>query len=267
MAQALRIVPAFFARDLSIAASYRLPFILDAFYGVLQLVVYYFISRTFGNVNADDLGGAPTYFAFAAVGIIVSLVIEASTAGLAERVRSEQTTGSLEALVAQPLGALSLGVGFAAFPFAFAVVRGLIYLAVAALFMGLDLGQTDWVGVAVMFAATALALGAIGVIVGAAVIVYKRGEIAASMLIYGMTIVSGALFPVQALPPWLQAIGSVLPLRFAFDGIRDAMFRGEGWTGDALALVGFAVVALPVSIWLFGRALDAARRAGTLSQY
>ena len=267
MIRALRAVPAFVVRDLSIAASYRLPFILDAFYGVLQLTVYYYISTTFGDIPVEDLDGAPNYFAFATVGIIVSIVVEASAEGLAERVRSEQSTGSLEALIAQPVAALTLATGMAAFPFAFAVARGLIYLLVAAVVMGLDLGQADWAGVTAMFVATGLALAAIGVTVGAVVLVVKRGEIAASMLIYGMTILSGALFPVEALPPWLEAIGSVLPLRFAFDGLRQAMFQGEGWTDDALALVGFAAVALPLSIWLFRKALDHARRAGTLAQY
>jgi ABC-2 type transport system permease protein len=265
--RALRAVPAFVARDLSIATSYRLPFILDAFYGVLQLTVYYYISTTFGDVPVEQLDGAPNYFAFAAVGIIVSLVVEASSEGLAERVRSEQSTGSLEALVAQPVSALSLGAGFAAFPFGFAVVRGLVYLAVAAVVLGLDLGDADWAGVAAMFAATGLALGAIGVIVGAVVLVVKRGEIAAGMAIYAMTLVSGALFPVEALPDWLQTLSKASPLRYAYDGLRAAMFKGEGWTDDALALLAFAVVAIPVSIWLFGRALDAARRAGTLAQY
>ena len=82
-----------------------------------------------------------------------------------------------------------------------------------------------------------------------------------------MTFVSGALFPVSVLPDWLQAIGEVMPTWFAFDGLRERPLRGDGWAGMREALVLFAVVALPVSIWLFAASLAHARQKGTLGQY
>ena len=51
---------------------------------------------------AADLQGAPSYFAFAVAGILVSLVVASATAEIAGRVRDEQLTGTLELLCAQP---------------------------------------------------------------------------------------------------------------------------------------------------------------------
>lgn len=261
------LVAAFMRRDLANVRSYRFPFVLDAFFGILQLAVYYFLSKTFGDVGSAELNGAPNYFAFAAVGVVISLVIESSVQGVAERVRQGQVSGSLEALLAQPVSAFQLCLALTAFPFAFAVARGTVYLIVAGFFMGLDLGDADWIGLGVMFFTIAAALVGIGVIAGAVVLVFKRGEAITGMLVFGMTLITGAVFPVSALPDWLEAVGSVLPLSFAFDGARDALFQGSGWEPEALALGGFALVALPAGVWIFAQALGAVRKAGTLGQY
>jgi ABC-2 type transport system permease protein len=260
-------VGAFLRRDYRVVRSYRFPFVLDTFFGILQLAVSYFIAQTFLDVGSEDLGGAPDYFSFAAIGIVMALVVEAAAEGLAEKVRFEQTSGSLEALMAQPVGVVQLCAGLASFPFAFAMVRSVFYLSIAAVWMGLDLGKTDWLGLAVVFLLGATALAGLGIAAAAAVLVFKRGETLSGVLLFAMTLISGSVFPVGVLPEWLQDLGSLLPLRFAFDGVRDALFTGSGWGGDALALAAFTVVGLPLAVSLFGQALQATRRAGTLGEY
>jgi ABC-2 type transport system permease protein len=261
------VVAAFLQRDFSIVRSYRLPFIFDAFFGILQLAVYYFVSRTFEGVESEQLNGAPSYFAFAAVGLVLALVISAAADGAAQRVRDEQLSGSLEALMAQPLSSAQVCAGLTVFAFAFAIARALVYLVVAAFWMELDFERVSWIGFAVVFALSATALAAIGIVAAAAVLVLKRGHVIGGVVIFGMTLISGAVFPVSALPDWLAQVGSVLPLRFAFDGARDALFEGSGWGPEALGLLGYTVAGLPVAVWLFERALDRSRRAGSLGQY
>src|SRR5215208_5260225 len=83
-------------RDVKIYLSYRLMMTLDLWIGALDVVVYYFISETFEGTTSESLGDAPTYFAFALVGIAVSVVIEATSIGIGTKVREEQLTGTLE---------------------------------------------------------------------------------------------------------------------------------------------------------------------------
>lgn len=262
-----RVIAAIIRRDYLITRSYRLPFVLDVFYGLLELSVYFFISRTFHGFVPAQLQGAPSYFAFAAAGIAVAVVVGAAASGLARRLREEQLTGTLEALVVQPLTTAEICLGLAGFPLLFAVGRAAVYLAVAGVWMDLDLSRTSWPGLIVLLLVTGTSLSVLGILSAAIVLVLKRGEILAGMLIAAMTVLSGSVFPISALPDWLEPLGRVLPLRFAFDGVRAALFRGEGWGRDFLVLLSFSVVGLAAAIAVFGRALDASKKAASLGQY
>ena len=253
-------------RDFALTRSYRLSIISDVAWGVLNLLVYFFISKLV-TTGVEDLGSAPSYFSFTVAGIVMSLVIYATSTGVAYRVRDEQLTGTLEILCAQPLRAVDLALGVISFPLGFSVIRAAAYLAIAALALDLDAPDADWAGVIVMLVTAGMAFAPIGILAAAAAIVFKRAMSIAGAIIFAMTFVSGALFPVSVLPEWLQSIGQLMPTWFAFEGLRNALFDGGGWTGDALALVVFGVVALPCAVWLLAAAISQAKRQGTLGQY
>ena len=254
-------------RDYRIARSYQLAFFLDLVLGVLNLVIFYFISRTFSNRTTSHLAGAPSYFAFAALGISVTVVMEAASIGLANRLREEQLTGTLEALVAQPLTSIELALGLTGYPFLFAMSRAAFYVLVSGAFLGLELGRTSWPGFVLMLAMTGVALAAIGILLGAVVVVVKRSRVAASVAASGLGFLGGAFFPISVLPNWLEPVGRVVPTRFAFDGLRAAVFRGGGWTTDFLVLGAFSAVALPVAAGAFALSLRLIRRRGSIAQY
>lgn len=254
-------------RDFQVTRSYRLPFALDLVYGFINLLVYFFISRTFEGARTANLDPAPSYFAFVSVGIAITVVIGAASSGLAARIREEQLTGTLEALMAQPLTATEVALGLAGFPFLFAVARAALYILIAGTVFGLPLGNADWPGFVLCLTAAGIALSALGVLVGGLVLVVKRGELLAGMIPFAMGLLSGAFFPVSVLPGWLESIGQVVPTRFAFDGLRAAVFEGSGWGTDTATLLLFAAVGLPIAILVFSRALAYGRRTGTLGQY
>jgi ABC-2 type transport system permease protein len=261
------VVAALVRRDRLIVTSYRLSFVLEAFHGIVGLALYFFISKTFEDLSSSDLGAAPSYFAFAAVGVVMGGVLDATSTSVGYRIREEQVTGTLEAVSTAPVTSLDLCLGLMGFPFFFASVRGAFYLVVAAILMGLDVGNTSWIGIVLVFLATGAAMAPIGILAGAAVLVMKRGQMISATIVYLMTILAGMVFPVSVLPDGLEALSAVIPLRHAFDGARQALFAGTGWEGDVLALVAFAVVLWPLSVFLFGKAGIWARKAGSLSEY
>jgi ABC-type multidrug transport system permease subunit len=261
-----RVLGALARRDFFIARSYRATFTLDIFFGAMNLVIFYFISRTV-SLRADTLEGAPTYFAFASVGIILTVVMQATTTGLARRIREEQLTGTLEVLTVQPISSVEMAAGLTGFPSAFGVLRGALYLLFAALVLGLDTSSTSFIGLALILIATGFTLSAIGVFLGGLVLVLKQGEILASIATFGLGLLSGALFPRELLPGWLQAIGDILPTRFALDGMRHALFEDGGWQGDLAGLLVTALILVPLSIAFFSYVLRLVKRSGTLSQY
>lgn len=254
-------------RDIGVTGSYRLAFVLDVFFGVLNLAMFFFISRTFANVHGADLHGAPSYFAFASVGIAITIVVDAASTGLAQRIRGEQLAGTLEALLTQPVKLAEVAFGLAAFPFLFAMVRAAFYLVIAGFWFHVDLAHTSWAGFVITLLVAGAAFTALGILLGAVTLVVKRGDVLVGMVIYAMGLISGAFFPVSVLPAWLRPIGRVVPTRFAFDGVRSAVFLGHGWVGDAVALVITTIIGVPVAVWVFGLAVAHSKRQGTLGQY
>lgn len=254
-------------RDFLVVRSYRLSLASQTIFGVLDLAVYFFISRTFEGVGSVSLQGAPSYFGFAAVGLILGAVLDATSVSVSSRLREEQLTGTLEILATQPVTPVGMCVGLVAFPFVFASLRAALYLVVASFWMNLDVSQTSWPGVGLTLVAAAAALAPMGILAAAAVLVVKRGVAIAGGLIYMMGILGGGLFPISVLPDWLEPLGRIMPIRFAFDGVRAALFTGHGWSHDAVTLLAFGAALAPISVWAFAIALAHAKRAGTISEY
>ena len=254
-------------RDYLVTRSYRGALTLDFAFGAVNVLIYYFISQTFEGAATADLNGAPSYFDFAVVGLVVTMVVTAAASGLARRMREEQLTGTLELLAAQPVRTGELFAGLGALPFLLAGVRAVLYLALAALLLDLETSQASWPGLAAMLLATGAAMSALGMVAGSIVLVTKRGQVVIAVLLTGMALVGGAFFPIEVLPSWLQPVGEIVPTRYAYDGLRAALFGGGDWEDDALVLVAFAAVCIPAAVWLGGRALEFTRRRGSLSQY
>jgi ABC-2 type transport system permease protein len=262
-----RVVRSLIAREYASKRTYRLAFVLDLLFGIANLFVYFFISRTLDAGSKADLGDAPTYFAFALVGIAITNVIGAASTGLAYRIREEQFTGTLEALLVQPVTLGEVSIGLAGYPFLFSMGRAALYILIGGTLLGVSFANAAWLGFCVILFCSALAFGSLGIILGGIILVVKRGEALVGVAMYALGILGGAFFPISALPSWLESIANLLPTHFAFHGLRSAIFLGSGWEGDALALLVFAAVGLPLANYLFRRAVDHTRRAGTLSQY
>src|SRR5215216_4886055 len=177
---------ALFIRDFLIARSYRLAVVLDLVLGVLNLLVYYFISQTFDDPDPTDLGGAPSYFAFAGVGIAMTTVINAASAAVSGRVRQEQLTGTLEATLTQPVSSAGLAAGMSGVPFLAAAVRGAMYLVLAAVILNLDFPEADWGGALAVLVVSGIALSSLGILSAALVMVVKRGDVVVGLGVFAL---------------------------------------------------------------------------------
>ncbi len=263
----LGAVHALIRRDWRIMRSYRTAFVTDLAFGCLNLAAYYYISRTLKVSVRTDLDGAPNYFAYAAVGVSLSVVLQAAVTGVSRRLREEQLTGTLEALFAQPVSATEMAMGLAGFPFLFAVFRAFVYLLLAGVLLGLSFAHCDWIGLIASFLVAGFALAAFGIGLAALVLVFKRADALGGLGTFGMSLLGGAFFSLRVLPHWLRPVSDVLPTRFAFSAARGALFGRPAWLSTTidLALIGLGMGA--VSLMLFTLALRHAMRRGTLNQY
>lgn len=262
-----RAITALIARDWRITRSYRIALVTDLAFGCLNLVVYYYVSRTVKVSVHSGFDGAPNYFAFAAVGVSLSVVLQAAVAGVSARLREEQLAGTLEALYAQPISSTDMAVGLAGFPFLFAVFRAFLYLLIAGVLLGLDFAHCVWIGLVGAFLVSGLTFGAIGICLAALVLVFKRATAVGALGTFGMSLLGGAFFPAAVLPHWLRPLSDIVPTRFAFSAARAALFGRPGWPTSILELTGIGVGLGALSLVLFALALRHAVSRGTLNQY
>ena len=69
---------------------------------------------------------------------------------------------------------------------------------------------------------------------------------------------SGALYPTESYPGWLNAISLAFPMRYAVHSLRNLLLKGVGFQAvlpDFLVMGGFALVMLVLAATLFKRTL------------
>jgi ABC-2 type transport system permease protein len=77
----------------------------------------------------------------------------------------------------------------------------------------------------------------------------------------------GVFYPLATLPPWMQAIGYLLPPSYVFEGMR-AVLAGHAFSTQGL-LLGAGIAALDILLagYFFARVFRYALRTGLLARY
>jgi ABC-2 type transport system permease protein len=155
-----------------------------------------------------------------------------------------------------------------------AAFQGLIVIAMAGL-VHVPYAPVMLLEVLALQVLLAFALTAFGVMAAARITQMQSFMALTQMLVMPMFFISGALFPVAALPAWLTVLNRIDPLTYAVDPMRQAVFAhlditpaarqaldpGVTWFGwrvpglleaGMVALLG--AVMLGIAIWEFGRA-------------
>jgi ABC-2 type transport system permease protein len=101
----------------------------------------------------------------------------------------------------------------------------------------------------------ASALVSLGLIIGSNMESVEGFQLVISFLVFPMFFFSGALFPINNLPPYLMVFTIVDPVTYAVDGIR-GLLLGSSQLPIAInmaILAGFAAVMIAVGTWSFKR--------------
>jgi ABC-2 type transport system permease protein len=264
---AIRTIATLVRRDFQIARTYWFALFLDLFYVIANLIVFFYISRTLGGPTGTDLSGAPTYFSYAAVGVVIAVVTGSASQTVAIRIQEEKMAGGLEALLIQPIRSFQLAFGIVGFPFLFGIVRAVFYMFIAAAVMGLDTSNASWGAFVSMLVLAGTTFAAIGIACAAAVFIFSRGAALIGIAVFVLDVLGGAVFPPELFPGWMGPIVEIVPTRFIFEGSRTALFSGTGWTDDAGALALITAIGLPLALGLFAQALRHSLRRGTIGKY
>jgi ABC-2 type transport system permease protein len=261
---------AFVKRDALQMASYRTNFVFSMMGILFSSLTFFLVSRLVRHDTVDlaPYGGA--YFPFVLVGIAFYQFLGAGLGSLSESISRAQTTGTLEALLVTPTSLTTIVFSSTIFGFFFAAIRVLVYLLLGALVFGVGLSNANVPVALFVLALSTLNFLAIGMLSASWVMVFKGGS-PTGFVFGGISgLLSGVLFPVSVLYPWMRPLSAFLPLTHALEAMRRAVLVGEGFAElwpSIVALLVFAAVLLPAGVAAFSLAVRRAKRTGSLVQY
>lgn len=156
----------------------------------------------------------------------------------------ERTSGTLERLLSTPLREWQIVAGYAT---AFGLIG--MFQSLILLLIGMIVFDIMIVGnVFLAFCITALlAVGAQGLGILLSSLARRESQVIQflPLIIIPSLLLSGVIWPLEAIPSWLRPVSYVIPVTYGVDAMRSIMIRGWGladvWL-DAFVLVTFAAV-------------------------
>ncbi len=152
----------------------------------------------------------------------------------------ERRLGSLERLLLAPVRLPALLAGKLLGGMAFGLTVTLVVLVVVLAFFGA--AGVNWILLVAAMLLSAAAFASLGALVSVAVKEVFEAQTLANFIRFPMMFLGGVFVPVAALPPALQMVARLLPLTYAVEALRAALFGGAPAHAalDLLILAGFA---------------------------
>lgn len=274
---ALRLLPrrifAFVARDFRLFISYRMLFFLRIISVLAIVTTFFFVSKIFGGYIDPQFPEWRDPLASWLTGLAVLNYFTTGFSSLANSIRQEQMQGTLESVLLTPINVPTVIVSSSAWDFLETTFFSFLYLFFGWFFFDVQFRGSFFLAV-VFLLLTTVVLACLGILSASFAMVFKRGDPFGIFLGAGSALFSGVLFPTQLLKtyggPKLASVSLILPATHGLQGIRQVLLEGHGLaqvTQPLLTLLGFLVVLLPFSLWVFGRAVRRAKREGSLIQY
>ncbi|MGW1160772.1 ABC transporter permease [Streptomyces sp. NPDC002513] len=187
--------------------------------------------RTFDSIGASLLGIFP----------LITMFLVTSIATLRER-----TSGTLERLLAMPLGKADLIAGYALAFGTLAIIQSALATALSVWFLGLDVTGSPW-----LLLLVALLDALLGTALGLFVSAFAASEFQAVQfmpaVIFPQLLLCGLFTPRTDMHPVLTALSDVLPMSYAVDGMNEVLRHTDMTTAfvrDALIVGGCALLVL-----------------------
>ncbi|MEU5364690.1 ABC transporter permease [Streptomyces sp. NPDC005925] len=186
---------------------------------------------TFDSIGASLLGIFP----------LITMFLVTSIATLRER-----TSGTLERLLAMPLGKGDLIAGYALAFGTLAVVQSALATGLAVWFLGLDVTGSPW-----LLLLVALLDALLGTALGLFVSAFAASEFQAVQfmpaVIFPQLLLCGLFTPRDRMHPVLETLSDLLPMSYAVDGMNEVLHHTDMTTAfvrDVLIVAGCALLVL-----------------------
>jgi len=261
------ISTAFLRMDAIEDVSYPLSLILGELGVMAPVFIYFFIGELVPS--SPEIGD--DYFTFAVIGLCVSTILQAALGGFGGSLQRAQNRGTFETLLVEP-------VPWTFLPFAMNLWRvilgflGGVLIFLLGLLLGADYVISGLPAFVLLLILGVLASRGIGILAASLMVLAKRSQPVLTLYGLAASLLAGALFSVDQLPPYLRALSWAIPHTYVINSARTVLMEDPGsfsisFGSAALALTVFNLVVFTGGLWLFNRSLQYARKMGMLSGY
>jgi ABC-2 type transport system permease protein len=199
--------------------------------------------------------GKPNYFQFVAPGIIAMVTMFAVMMGLAGSVSREKEQGTLDGILVAPVSRFSIIMGKTGAQSVRGIGQGAMVLVLAMVFFHVKV-YGNFLLMLLIVLLGILAFVGLGILVSAAAEEQETAMTILMTIAFPMLFLSGAFFPIQQMPGFMQAISKCFPISYEVQALRQVMVLGAGLyevLRPILILMAFGVVTLAISIPAFKR--------------
>ncbi len=224
--------------------------------GTIGMPVFFlaFLGLGFNRVSLPGLPSGVSYILFLVPGIVgMTLLFSSTFAGIS--VLWDREFGFLKEIMVAPVSRVSLVLGRIAGGASTSLIQGLMILAIS-LLLGFPLpGGLEFLVSVVFMILIAVVFLSMGLVFASNMRDIHGFNLVMNFIVFPIFLLSGALFPVENLPPAVRFLSYLDPLTYGVDGLRGSLIGMSAFPLllDIAILLLSAIVMIVLGAYFFER--------------
>jgi ABC-2 type transport system permease protein len=217
---------------------------------VLSTSLYFVVFGAAIGSRITDIDGVP-YGAFIVPGLIMLMLLTQSVMNASFGIYFPRFTGTIYEILAAPISAFEIVLGYVGAAATKSIILGLIILATAGFFVPLRIAHPFWMIAFLLL--TAVTFSLLGFIIGLWAEGFEKLQIVPLLIITPLTFLGGSFYSINVLPPVWQTITLFNPVVYLISGFRWSFFETSDVSVEiSLAMTLFFLgICLTVIWWMF----------------
>lgn len=261
----------FLKRMIITMVSYKTALVLGIVGSFVGLLQFTFMGSFLSDGNSfpalQQYGG--NLLAYLIIGTAFTSFVGVSLSSFQGTIRSEQQMGTLEYLLISNTRLELILIYSGLMNFIQSLLNVAILLTIVIFVFNIPLG-INILGAMVSILLTVTALSGIGLMSAGIIIITKVGDPISWAFTSLTGLLSGVLFPVEYLPPYLKVVSNILPTTHALHALRMTLIQGAGLEAimpQIKLLVIMTCITVPLGLIMVRIGFNQARKVGSLAQY
>ncbi len=233
--------------------------VMDIIIPVVFACMPILLGRATGGADAGAIfearTGTANYVGFMLIGSATFSIVSYAFWHIANWLRWEMETGTLEALYLAPSGRFWVAAGVMVYSMARSIFSAFAAYFIGSLVLRVNPLQGDLLLALVFILVGLLPVYGMALIFGAVVLKLKEASALINLMQWFVSFLMGIFFPITLFPPLMKALALVFPPTWMTNGVRSAMlgvgFFFQEWYFDLAVLWVFMFIAPLLGYWVF----------------